>query len=108
MAAIGQEALKEAGYLGSLRSVDSLTHVVRIFDDPSIPHAAGDIDPMRDIKNVEFDLMVSDLGQIEKRLERMKKDSEEDATRGAGKRKRTAASAPRRFWRPSGRCARWR
>ena len=32
------------------------------------------IDPLRDIKNVEFDLMVSDLGQIEKRLERLEKD----------------------------------
>jgi GTP-binding protein YchF len=74
VAAIGQEALKGADYLGSLRQVDSLTQVVRTFDDPSIPHAAGDIDPIRDIKNVEFDLMVSDLGQIEKRLERLEKD----------------------------------
>lgn len=74
VAAIGQEALKGADYLGSLRQVDSLTHVVRTFDDPSIPHAVGDIDPIRDIKNVEFDLMVSDLGQIEKRLERLEKD----------------------------------
>jgi hypothetical protein len=38
-----------------------------------IPHVGG-IDPLRDIKNVEFDLMVSDLGQIEKRLERLEKD----------------------------------
>ena len=34
----------------------------------------GEIDPLRDIKNVEFDLMVSDLGQVEKRLERLEKD----------------------------------
>ncbi len=71
--AIGQEALKESAYLGSLRQVDALAHVVRAFDDPSIPHV-GEIDPLRDIKNVEFDLMVSDLGQIEKRLERLEKD----------------------------------
>src|SRR5262249_7701919 len=51
----------------------ALAHVVRAFDDPSIPHV-GAIDPLRDIKNVEFDLMVSDLGQIEKRLERVEKD----------------------------------
>jgi hypothetical protein len=56
-----------------LRNVDALAHVVRAFDDPSIPHV-GPIDPLRDIKNVEFDLMVSDLGQIEKRLERVEKD----------------------------------
>jgi len=71
--AIGQEALKESAYIGHLRNVDALIHVVRAFEDDSIPHANG-IDPLRDIKNVEFDLMVSDLGQIEKRLERLEKD----------------------------------
>jgi len=74
VAAIGQEALKEANFLANLRQVDSLTHVVRAFDDPSIPHPKGDINPLRDIKDVEFDMMVSDLGQIEKRLERLVKD----------------------------------
>src|SRR5215813_3338 len=73
LGAIGQDALKESGYIGHLRQVDALAHVVRAFDDPSIPHV-GVIDPLRDIKNVEFDLMVSDLGQIEKRLERLEKD----------------------------------
>src|SRR5690348_12246160 len=71
--AIGQEALKESGYIGHLRNVDALAHVVRAFEDDSIPHV-GPVDPLRDIKNVEFDLMVSDLGQIEKRLERVEKD----------------------------------
>src|SRR5947208_8195103 len=71
--AIGPEALKESAYLGHLRTVDALAHVVRAFDDPAIPHV-GPIDPLRDIKNVDFDLMVSDLGQIEKRLERVEKD----------------------------------
>src|SRR6202041_3923532 len=71
--AIGQDALKETAYLAHLRGVDALAHVVRAFDDPAIAHVGG-IDPLRDIKNVEFDLMVSDLGQIEKRLERLEKD----------------------------------
>ncbi len=73
LGAIGQEALKESAYLGHLRQVDAIAHVLRAFEDPAIPHV-GDIDPLRDIKNVEFDLMVSDLGQIEKRLERLEKD----------------------------------
>jgi ribosome-binding ATPase len=73
LGAIGQDALKESGYIGHLRNVDAIAHVVRAFEDASIPHA-GPIDPLRDIKNVEFDLMVSDLGQIEKRLERVEKD----------------------------------
>jgi GTP-binding protein YchF len=71
--AIGQDALKETAYIGHLRTVDALAHVVRAFEDPAIPHV-GAIDPLRDIKNVEFDLMVSDLGQIEKRMERLEKD----------------------------------
>src|SRR6201988_4642649 len=71
--AIGQEALKETAYIGHLRQVDALVHVLPAFEDDSIPHV-GPIDPLRDIKNVEFDLTVSDLGQIEKRLERLVKD----------------------------------
>ncbi len=73
VAAIGQEALKETSFLTNLRNVDALIHVLRAFEDDSIPHV-GEIDPLRDIKNVEFDLMVSDLTQIEKRLERLQKD----------------------------------
>jgi GTP-binding protein YchF len=73
VAAMSQEALKESAFLNTLRTVDSLTHVLRAFDDPAIPHV-GEIDPLRDIRNVEFDLMVSDLGQIEKRQERVEKD----------------------------------
>ena len=73
MGAIGQDALKETAFLGHLRNVDALIHVLRAFENDSIPHV-GPIDPLRDIKNVEFDLMVSDLTQIEKRLERLEKD----------------------------------
>jgi GTP-binding protein YchF len=73
VAAIGQEALKETAFLTSLRNVDALIHVLRAFEDDAIPHV-GAIDPLRDIKNVEFDLMISDLTQVEKRLERVEKD----------------------------------
>jgi ribosome-binding ATPase len=73
VAAIGQEALKETAFLTNLRTVDALAHVLRAFDDPSIPHV-GEINPLRDAKSVDFDLIVSDLGQVEKRLERLEKD----------------------------------
>jgi ribosome-binding ATPase len=79
VAAIGQEALKETGFLTNLRNVDALIHVLRAFEDDAIPHV-GPIDPLRDIKNVEFDLMVSDLTQIEKRLERLEKDLKKSRT----------------------------
>ena len=73
VAALSQEALKETAFAANLRNVDALAHVVRVFDDPSIPHV-GAIDPLRDIKNIDFDLIVTDLGQVEKRLERLEKD----------------------------------
>src|SRR5271167_1777832 len=73
VAALSQEALKETAFAANLRNVDALAHVVRAFDDPSIPHV-GAIDPLRDIKNIDFDLIVTDLGQVEKRLERVEKD----------------------------------
>ncbi len=71
--AIGQEALKESTFVGHLRNVDALAHVLRAFEDPSVP-LVEPLDPRHDIGKVEFDLMVSDLGQIEKRLERLSKD----------------------------------
>ena len=75
MGAIGQEALKETAYLANLcaASMRSSTCCASLRTTP-FPHAAARIDPVRDISNVEFDLMVSDLGQVESRLERMKKD----------------------------------
>jgi len=73
VAAIGQEALKDTAYATALRNVDALVHVLRAFEDPAVPHV-GEIDPARDARNVEFDLMVNDLGQIEKRMERLVKD----------------------------------
>src|SRR6266478_1000812 len=47
--AIGQDALKETAYIGHLRQVDALIHVLRAFENDAIPHV-GPIDPLRDIK----------------------------------------------------------
>src|SRR5207249_607636 len=63
LGAIGQEALKESAYLGHLRQVDAIIHVVRAFEDDSIPHV-GTIDPLRDIKNVEFAVEKYKLGEV--------------------------------------------
>src|SRR5262252_4575328 len=73
VAAIGQEALKDTAYSTALRSVDALAHVLRAFENPAVPHV-GEIDPKRDLASVELDLIVNDLGQMEKRLERVEKD----------------------------------
>ena len=79
LAAIGEDALKETSFLTSLRNVDAIIHVLRAFEDETIPHV-GPIDPLRDIGNVEIELIVSDLGQIEKRLERVARDMKKQKT----------------------------
>ncbi len=57
--------------LGHLSQGDALVHVVRAFDDPNIPHADGNVDPMRDIETLNLELAFSDLAIIEKRLQRL-------------------------------------
>src|SRR5205085_1924874 len=74
VAAISKDTLKETGYLASLRTMDALAHVVRLFRDDSIPHVKVSIDPRRDIESVELDLILADLGIVENRLERLEKD----------------------------------
>ncbi len=73
VAALSKEALDETAFAANLRNVDALAHVVRAFEDDSIAHV-GPIDPLRDIKNIDFDLIFNDLAQVEKRLERVQKD----------------------------------
>jgi len=72
-----KERMRES--LASLREVDAIAHVIRVFDDPSVPHAEGTIDPLRDVTNLELELMFSDLEQIDKRLERLEKDLKKKA-----------------------------
>ena len=67
-----KERMRDA--LAQLREVDTIAHVIRVFDDPSVPHAEGSIDPLRDATNLELELMLSDHDQIARRLERVEKD----------------------------------
>lgn len=72
--AISKETLREPNYLASLRVADAFAHVLRLFEDETIPHIEGSLDPARDWHNVELELILSDLVVIEKRLERLEKD----------------------------------
>ena len=49
-------------------------HVVRAFRDPAVPHPSGSVDPARDAQAMEDELILADLGVVERRLERMEKD----------------------------------
>jgi GTP-binding protein YchF len=69
-----KDRTKDAAHLAPLREVDALAHVIRLFDDPSVPLASGRIDPLSDIQSVELELMLTDLEQIERRVERIERD----------------------------------
>jgi GTP-binding protein YchF len=56
------------------RNADALLHVVRAFRDPSVPHPKSSIDPARDAQTVEEELILADLGGVERRLERLGKE----------------------------------
>src|SRR5579862_1749903 len=72
--AISKEALRDPSYLASLRVVDALAHVLRVFESDTVPHEKGSVDPLRDFEDVEMELILSDLVVVEKRLERVDKD----------------------------------
>jgi ribosome-binding ATPase len=72
--AVSKEALRDPSYLASLRVVDAMAHVLRVFEDETVPHEKGSIDPVRDLEDVETELILSDLVVVEKRLERLEKD----------------------------------
>src|SRR5215469_9990607 len=69
-----KDRAKDSASLVPLREADALMHVVRMFDDASMPHPAGSLDAVRDIESVEIELMLNDLEQATKRLERVEKD----------------------------------
>lgn len=60
-------------FLGHIREVDAIVHVVRCFENSDITHVEGEIDPLRDIDIIETELMLSDLESLEKRLPALEK-----------------------------------
>jgi GTP-binding protein YchF len=58
----------------ALRDVDALVHVVRAFQDPSVPAAPGSSGPAGDVEAIEQELVLRDLTLVERRLERLRKE----------------------------------
>jgi ribosome-binding ATPase len=65
---------RDSEYLVQVREMDALAHVVRAFENPAVPPPAGGIDPKRDVASVELDLILYDLDQAERRIERIEKE----------------------------------
>ncbi len=60
-------------FLGHIRGVDAVIHVVRCFEDPDVTHVYADVDPVRDLEIVLAELVMADLELVEKRLENLRK-----------------------------------
>jgi GTP-binding protein YchF len=58
-------------FLGDIRNTDALIHVLRCFDDDSLPHIDGSVDPVRDLETIDLELQVKDLESVEKKIERL-------------------------------------
>src|SRR5215210_4358280 len=67
---VGTEELP-AEHLARLRESDALLHVVRAFDDPSVPHADGSVDAARDLERLDLEFILADLSMVDRRLERL-------------------------------------
>ena len=60
-------------FLGHIRMVDAVLHVVRCFEDEDITHVEGSIEPIRDIETIDTELVLADLESMERQLDRLQK-----------------------------------
>jgi GTP-binding protein YchF len=65
---------KEAAYIHAIRQTDALLHVVRCFENPNVPHPEGSVDSIRDIGEVDTELILADLVTIENRMGKIEKN----------------------------------
>lgn len=67
-------------FLGHIREVAAIIHVVRCFDDPNVVHVDGKINPLSDIETINLELILSDMEIIERRLQKTQKNLKTDKT----------------------------
>lgn len=63
-------------FLGNIREVDAIIHVLRCFEDTDVVHVEGSVDPVRDAATVETELMLADLESLEKRIVPVRKKAQ--------------------------------
>jgi hypothetical protein len=73
----GAQALVD---VAAYKNADALVHVIRAFRDDAVPHPSGSVNPARDAQAMEDELILADLGVIERRLERIEKDLKKGRT----------------------------
>jgi hypothetical protein len=70
--------------LNQLAAMDGLVHVVRAFDDPTVPHPSGSVNPERDVTAVDNELLLNDLIAVERKLERLDDELKKGNVRDRG------------------------
>lgn len=60
-------------FLGHIRQVDALAHIVRCFEDENVVHVSGSVDPARDIEVINTELILADMESVDKRLDKSRK-----------------------------------
>jgi GTP-binding protein YchF len=74
IAGTGHGGAKDLLDVAPFRNANALLHVVRLFEDEHVPHPEGSLDAARDARKMEDELVIADLGVVERRLERLDKD----------------------------------
>ena len=62
-------------FLGHIRQVDAIAHIVRCFEDDNVVHVDGSVDPLRDVEVIQTELNLADLDSVEKRISRTEKQA---------------------------------
>jgi GTP-binding protein YchF len=65
-------------FLGNIRETDAIVHVVRCFDDDNVIHVNPELDPIGDIEVINYELMLSDLEQLERKIEKLVREVKGD------------------------------
>ena len=65
-------------FLGHIREVEAIVHVVRCFEDPNVVHVDGKIDPLNDIETINMELILSDMEVLERRIQKTTKNAKAD------------------------------
>jgi len=60
-------------FLADIQQTDAIIHVLRCFDDPTVPHLEGSVDPVRDREIVDLELQIRDLDMVERKIQRVEK-----------------------------------
>ena len=66
-------------FLANIRETDAIAEVVRYFRDPNVIHVDGRVDPASDVETIKTELILADLGTLERALPRLEKDAKRDA-----------------------------